>query len=61
MIDVELRDLDARRQREEVRLADVQARLERKYAQLEALLSQLGATSAAVARQANAFTVRRDA
>lgn len=60
-VDAELRDLDVRRQREEDRLAEVQLRLERKYAQLEALLTQLGATSAAVGRQADAFTIRRDA
>lgn len=56
----ELRDLDARRQREEGRLAAVQERLERRYAQLESLLAQLAATSAAVGRQADAFGVRRD-
>lgn len=59
-VEAELRDLEAWQRREEDRLAGVELRLERKYAQLEALLSQLGATSAAVGRQADAFTARRD-
>lgn len=60
-VETAIGDLQARERREQDRLAAVELRLERKYAQLEALLSQLGTTSAAVGRQIDAFTIRRDA